>query len=152
MRIINAIILLFISLNSFSQIKVVGGKEEWGKSIDQALILVKENDTASYNIIIQNCKNIDFIIGDVSTTSPPHTIVINTKDFDLNSVNNIACILVHESYHLYIYNHGIKLTEKQEELICYKREYSFLCKLQNAEYWLFLHTIKQIISLENRPN
>jgi hypothetical protein len=63
----------------------------------------------------------------------------------MNSINNIAAILVHESYHLYIWKAKIRLTEKKEEHEAYLYEYDFLCKLANVEEWLFMNAINQII-------
>ena len=146
MYIKNALILLLLLIPffSFSQIEITD-VADWKPKVDSAIMLIKNRDTMRYNILIQNCKTIDFMIGDCSSTQPPNTIVINVNDMKLNSINNIACILVHESYHLYFYNNKIKLTNRYEELLCYKWEYDFLCNLTSVEDWLFKNTINQII-------
>jgi hypothetical protein len=146
MYIKNALILLLLLIPffSFSQIEICD-VADWKSKVDSAIMLIKERDTMRYNILIQNCKRIDFIIGDFSSTQPPSTIVISVKDMKLNSINNIACVLVHESYHLYLYNNKIKLDNRTEEVICYIWEYDFLCNLTYVEDWLFKNTIKQII-------
>jgi hypothetical protein len=138
------IFLLFIPFLSFSQIKI-SDIADWKPKIERAIELIKETDPNKYSILIDNCDNIEFLIGDRSTTKPPKTIVINTKDMELNSINNIASVLVHESYHLYLYSRGENLDVNEEELICYKYEYDFLCRLKSVEGWLFKNVIDMII-------
>jgi len=70
--------------------------------------------------------------------------MISTKDIRLNSINNLACIIIHETHHLYILNKGIKLTEPKEELECYLYELKFVNKLKDCEFWLKAHVIKCI--------
>jgi len=145
----NALIALLIFLPSFafSQIKISDVGDGWKQEVDSAIHLIKRIDTANYRVLIENCKEVEFIIGNTSTTKPPNTIAINTGDLKLKSINNIACVLVHESYHLYLYNHRIFLTPNEEELVCYTREYYFLCKLSGIEDWLFTHVINQMTKL-----
>lgn len=149
MRLWYAIILLFIF--SFvgdtipKTIKVDPGKEGWKESVDSAIELVRRTDPESYQILMDNCYEIQFMLGSISTTVLPHTIVINTLDMEKKSINNLALILVHESYHLYIYNHHIIMKEDDEELSCYTKEYDFMCKLPSVEDWLFMYVVKEII-------
>ena len=145
MRIKNSIIFtLLLPIISFSQIRIsdIG---DWKPRIQEAIELIKVTDPAKYDLLIDNCDNIEFIIGDFSTTKPPKTIVINTRDMRLNSINDIAAALVHESYHLYLYSKCEELTERAEELICYQYEYTFLCKLPSVEGWLFKNVIDMMI-------
>lgn len=145
MYIKNSIIsLLLIPFLSFSQIKI-SDTSDWKPKIEKAIELIKETDPNKYSLLIENCSNIEFIMGDHSTTKPPKTIVINTKDMELNSINNIASVLVHESYHLYLYSKYERLDVNEEELICYKYEYDFLCRLKSVEGWLFKNVIDMII-------
>jgi hypothetical protein len=138
------LLLLIVPLFSFSQIKVsdVG---DWKPKVDSALMLIKSLDSNKYNIVTENCKTIDYIIGDFSTTQPPNTIVISVKDLKLNSIKNIACVIVHESYHLHLFNNNIKLTPRREELMCYRWEYEFICNMPAVEDWIFRNAIKEII-------
>jgi hypothetical protein len=138
-------VLLLISNITFGQIKIDDVGDGWKSKVDSAISLIKLKDSASYQMLIENCKDVEFIISDRSSTKPPYTIAITTKDMGLNSINNIAAILVHESYHLYIWNKKIKLTPKREEWEAYTHEYVFLCKLDNVEDWLFLNAVNQII-------
>lgn len=150
MYIKNSIIFLFLlPIFSFSQIRI-SDTADWKPKIEMAISLIKETDPQKYLMLVENCGDIEFLIGDRSTTKPPKTIVINTKDMNLNSINNIASVLVHESYHLYLYNKGERMNENEEELICYKYEYDFLCKLKSVEGWLFKNVIDMIIFYSNQ--
>jgi hypothetical protein len=140
-------LLIFLPFLCFSQIKISNVGDGWKNEVDSAIRLIKRVDTANYRILIENCTEIEFIISNTSSTKLPHTIAINTGDLKLKSINNIACVLVHESYHLYIFNHRIFLTPNEEELVCYTREYYFLCKLAGIEDWLFTHVINQMTKL-----
>jgi len=145
MRIWTSIIfLLLFPIFSFSQIKI-SDISNWKPIIEEAIELIKNTDRPKYDLLMENCNNIEFMIGDFSTTKPPKTIVINTRDMYLGSVNDVASVLVHESYHLYLYSKVEKLKESEEELICYKYEYDFLCKLPKVEGWLFKNVIDMII-------
>ena len=147
MRIANALItfLFLIPTLAFSQITIDDVGDGWKGKVDSAISLIQKTDTISYQILMENCKNVEFIIGKFSTTKPPFTIAITTKDMGLNSINNIAAVLVHESYHLFIYNNHIQYNEREEEAACYIREYEFLCKLTDVEDWLFLNAMNNII-------
>jgi hypothetical protein len=152
MRFSNAIILFFIILPTFvfGQIKIQDVGDGWKVKVDSAITLIKNTDTIAYQILTENCKDVEFIIGKYSTTKPPYTIAITTKDMNLNSINNIAAVLVHESYHLLIHNNKIILSQREEEKLCYIREYEFLSKLSNVEDWLFLNAVNNIIQY-SRP-
>lgn len=142
-------ILLLIPIIGFSQIKVDDVGDGWKSKVDSAITIIKERDPEKYKILIENCNKVEFIIGDFSTTKPPKTIAITTKDIKGPSINNIAAILVHESFHLHIWNRGIKMSEREEEREAYKWEYDFLCNLPDVEDWLFLNAIKRIIQYSN---
>ena len=138
-------ILLLISNLSYSQIKIDDVGDGWKSKVDSAILLIQEKDPKAYKLLTDHCKEVEFIIGDRSTTKLPNTIAITVKDMNINSINNIAAILVHESYHLYIWKSKIKLTEKKEEHNAYLYEYDFLCKLNDVEEWIFLNAVNQII-------
>lgn len=144
--IVLSLVLFSISVSSDINIPDVG--YNWKSKVDSALTLIQKTDTASYNMITQNCNNIEFIVADASTTKPPGTIAITTTDMKLGSLNNIAAILVHESYHLYVYNNHISMTEREEEHEAYIREYIFLCRLSTVEDWLFKNVINQILKYQ----
>jgi len=136
--------ILLFSISSYSQIKIDDIGDNWKGKIQAALELIKTHDTVSYNMVINNCKYITFWVADFSSTQDSSTILVSVKDIKLNSINNLACVLVHESYHLNILHKNIKYSLNEEESICYNYEYSFLMKLPNVEPWLKEHTIKMI--------
>ena len=143
----NALISLFIFLPilGFSQIKIDDVGDGWKMKVDSAISVIKNSDPDKYNILIENCKHVEFIIGDYSTTKPPDVIAITVKDMKRGSLNNIAAILVHESYHLMLFNNHRIINANTEEKEAYMYEYDFLCKLPNVEDWLFLNAINMII-------
>ena len=146
------IILLFTSFIFIKpkEIYIPNVGDNWKLKVDSAIILIHKTDTDKYNNLMLYCDSIDFSNVDFSTTIPSHTIVISKKDMDLNSINNIAAVLVHESKHLWFINNKIYTTENQEELECYKYEYDFLTKLSEVEEWLFINNVEKIIYYENR--
>jgi len=141
----NALIVLslFISLKSISQIRVsdIG---DYKQKVDSALLLIKKYDLDKYNLLLKYCNKIDYIIGSNSTTSLPNTIVININDLKLNSTNNLSSVIVHESYHLYIYNERIIMNRSEEEKKAYEYELDYLIKVPNVELWIINHTKKMI--------
>jgi hypothetical protein len=147
MRFPNALVFLFLFFSNsvFAQIKVTDAGDGWKAKVDSAIQLIKDTDSVSYQLLIDNCKTIDYTLGNFSTTYTPHTISISVRDLKLNSLNNIACILVHESYHLYLFKQGASLDPHREEYICYMKEYEFICKLPYVESWLFQNAIDKII-------
>ena len=56
-----------------------------------------------------------------------------------NSINNIACILVHESRHLMIESGNPKWDENFIEFMCYDYELNFAKKIPNIESWIIQH-------------
>lgn len=147
----NAITCILFAVPSlvFSQIKIDDVGDGWKSKVDSAIVLIKNTDPEKYQVLINNCERVEFIIGDHSTTLPPKTIVITVKDVQHPSINNIAAILVHESFHLKIWNANVKLTPKEEEKAAYTWEYDFLCKLPHVEDWLFLNAVNNIIKYSN---
>lgn len=142
----NAIIFvfLFFTTNLFSQILVDDVGDGWKSQVDSALLLIKKTSPEHWTEVEKYCTHITFWLGSFSTTTDSSTVMISTKDIRLNSINNLACIIIHETHHLYILNKGIILSEPKEELECYLWEYKFLNKLPNVEYWLKAHVIKCI--------
>lgn len=150
MRITNALAAMLFSILLTSgvkttQIKIDDVGDGWKHQVDSAIRLIHEKDLNAYLMLADHCTDIEFIIGEYSTTKPPGTIAITVKDMKLNSINNIAAILVHESYHLYCWNDKLKLSPRKEEHDAYMYEYEFLCKLPDVEDWLFLNAVNQII-------
>jgi hypothetical protein len=142
----NALIFVFLLLttNLFSQILVDDVGDGWKSQVDSALLLIKRTSPEHWTEVENYCTHITFWLGNFSTTTDSSTVMISTKDIRLNSINNLACIIIHETHHLYILNKGIKLTEPKEELECYLYELKFVNKLKDCEFWLKAHVIKCI--------
>ena len=148
MRIKNALITIALLLTTtvFSQIQIDDVGDGWKLKVDSALTLIKKTSPGHYKEVSEYCNHITYWMGSFSTTQDSSTVVISVKDMKIGSVNNIACIIVHESHHLLLRKKHIKLEPKKEELECYEYEYSFLEKVPNVEDWLIIHVIKNIIS------
>ena len=148
MYIKNAIItfLLLLTTTGFSQIQIDDVGDGWKLKVDSALTLIKKNSPEHYKEVSKYCNHITYWMGGYSTTQDSSVVVISVKDMKIGSVNNIACIIVHESHHLAIQKKHIVLEPKKEELECYQYEYDFLQRIPNAEDWLTIHVIKNIIN------
>jgi hypothetical protein len=148
MYIKNAIIIFFLLLTTtgFSQIQIDDVGDGWKLKVDSALNLIKKTSPEHYKEVSEYCTYITYWMGGFSTTQDSSTVVISVRDMNINSINNIACILVHESHHLMIQKKHIVMEPKKEELECYQYEYGFLQMIPNAESWLTIHVIKNIIN------
>jgi len=128
-------LLFFNTLVSQIYIEDVG--DNWKNKVEQSLQLIKTHDSSKYDSINKYCKHITFWNGDFSTTEDSVTIMISQKDMS-SSTNNIACVLVHESYHLKSCKYGIDID--LEEYNAYKYEDDFLTNLGSYELFLKFHT------------
>ena len=146
MYIKNALIIFFIFLTSpiFSQITIDDVGDGWKNQVDSALSLIKVTSPEHWNEVSKYCTHITFWTGDFSTTVDSNTVMISRKDIYLNSINNLACIIIHESHHLMILQNDFGLTTSEEELDCYLWEWKFVKKLNSVEPWLQRHIIKCI--------
>ena len=118
--------LIIYPLSLFSQIKIDKAGDGWDLKIDSALQLIKKTDIVKYNLIDSVCTSISFWVSEFSScelTDSTGVIYVSTKDVKLNSINNLAAVLVHESFHLYLRKRGTVLTTNQEEYFCYYYEY-----------------------------
>jgi hypothetical protein len=146
MRIKNAITIFLLLLTSVlhSQIKIDDVGDGWYNHVTEALSVIKSVDTNTYNDVIKYCNHISFWLGSHSTTQYPSSIIISKTDMELGSINNLACLIVHEVVHLRVYIDGIKMTNNQEELYAYLIEREFALKIGNIEHWILVHINKQI--------
>jgi hypothetical protein len=144
----NALITIGLLLTTtlFSQIQIDDVGDGWKLKVDSALTLIKKTSPGHYKEISEYCNHITYWMGSFSTTQDSSVVVISVKDMKIGSVNNIACIIVHESHHLLLRKKHIKLEPKKEELECYQYEYGFLQMVPNVEDWLTIHVIKNIIN------
>lgn len=132
MKHLMTLILTIFSFTVFSQVRVDQSGEGWKEMVDSAIILIKRTDTSAYNHLIKHCTKIGFWNGGYSSNESTE-IFVSRSDILLGSVENIACILIHEAKHLELQSSGISL--QQEECICYNYELEFINKLENVE-WL----------------
>ena len=148
MYIKNALISFFLLITTslFSQITIDDVGDGWKSKVDSALVLIQRTSPEHWNQVEKSCKHITFWIGDFSTTTDSNTVMICRKDINIKSINNLACVIIHESHHLYIRQNYIVLTAPKEELECYYWELEFIKKLPNPEVWLEQHVIKCIIN------
>ena len=144
----NALITIGLLLTTtlFSQIQIDDVGDGWKLKVDSALTLIKKTSPGHYKEVSEYCNHITYWMGSFSTTQDSSVVVISVKDMKIGSVNNIACIIVHESHHLLLRKKHIKLEPKKEELECYQYEYGFLQMVPNVEDWLTIHVIKNIIN------
>lgn len=148
-------LVFLITLLSFSplfgQIKVDKAGDGWDLKIDSALALIKNTDSLKYSLLDSVCSNVSFWLSDFSSCSLEGggRIYVSNRDVKLNSINNLAAVLVHESLHLYIQKNGIAMDPKKEENYCYKYEMNFVNKLPNAEFWIKIHIQEQIENTQN---
>ena len=126
-----SIFFLFLAVPCFAQIKIDKAGDGWDLKVDSAIQLIKEVDIDKYHVLETNCYQVSFMISPYSSCELEDSlghIYIAVNDIKLNSINNIAVVLVHESLHLYIAKKGIKLIPKQEETYCYMYELNFIKK------------------------
>ena len=140
--------LLFLLAPIFCKGQIIVDKagDGWDLKIDSAINLIKQYDSTKYNLLLNVCNKIEFWNGNYSTNDGKKTIVVSVNDVKLNSLNNLASVVIHESFHLYLSEKS--LNTKKEENMCYRYELSFIKKLPNIEEWLWNHTLKQIIITE----
>jgi hypothetical protein len=144
------LLILFLLPNILvSQIKIDKAGDGWDLKIDSAIQLIKKTDLPKYQLLNSVCNSISFWVSEFSScelTDSTGVIYVSVKDVKLNSINNLAAVLVHESFHLYLRKKGTILTTDQEEYFCYYYELGLINKLCDVEDWLIQHTKQQIIN------
>lgn len=140
--------LLLFTTPIFSQIKVEDVGDGWKNKIELALELIKKTDSNYYSHVINNCKHIGFWSGKYSTNEDS-SIYMTKYDFEMNSIQNLACIIVHESKHIELSKNKIVLSEKEEECICYTYEKEFLFKVEVPERRLLENVFYRLESFCN---
>ena len=135
----------------FGQIRVDKAGDGWDLKVDSALTLIKTTDSTKYALLDSVCANVSFWLSDFSSCESEEggRIYISVRDVKLNSINNLASVLVHESFHLYIWKRKFILSPKEEENYCYRYELELVSKLPNLEPWLKAHVIEQIKNTQN---
>jgi hypothetical protein len=140
-------LFLFLAVPCFAQIKIDKAGDGWDLKVDSTIQLIRRVDIDKYKMLDTNCTQISFMISPYSSCQLEDCkghIYIAVSDIKLNSINNIAVVLVHESLHLYIAKKGIELIPAKEETFCYMYELNFIEKLTNPEPWLIEHALNNI--------
>ena len=149
-----SLILILLTLPSllFSQIKIDKAGDGWDSKIDSALQLIKRTDIEKYQLLDSVCGKVEFWSSDFSSNEGKYgekgIILVAVKDVQLNSINNLAVVLVHESLHLHVLQKGYIIIPEQEEAWCYRYELDFIDKLPNPEPWLKQHAITQLTNIQ----
>ena len=146
------LILLTLPNFLFSQIKIDKAGDGWDLKIDSALQLIKRTDIEKYRLLDSVCGKVEFWSSGFSSNEGKYgekgIILVAVKDVKLNSINNLAVVLVHESLHLHVLQKGYIIIPEQEEAWCYRYELDFIDKLSNPEPWLKQHAITQLTNIQ----
>lgn len=140
------LLLLLIPFTSLGQIRIDKAGDGWDLKIDSALTVIKQTDPQKFQLLDSVCQEVSFWISDFSSNELVENkgrIYVSVKDARLG-INNLACVLVHESLHLYFLRRGVQLTPAEEENYCYRYELEFIQKLTNPEPWLKANVLKHI--------
>ena len=148
MKLFGFILFLLLPLNLCSQIKIDKAGDGWDLKADSALIIIQKYDSTKYKLLLDVCDRIEFWNGSYSTNDGVKTIIISNGDVKLNSINNLAAVIIHESFHLHCIKSNFGFETTKEENVCYRYEFSFLEMLPNVETWLWRHTLEQILKTE----
>jgi hypothetical protein len=140
------LLLLLIPFTCSGQIRVDKAGDGWDLKIDSALTVIKCTDLQKHQLLDSVCQEVSFWISNFSSNElvgKTGRIYVSTKDVKLG-INNLACVLIHESLHLYFLRKGVKMTPAEEENYCYRYELEFIEKLTNPEPWLKENALKHI--------
>lgn len=140
-------LVFLLPLSLFSQINVHKAGDGWDSIVYSALDLIKKTSPMHYAIIKDVVQEVEFWNEDYSSNNLIEgrgVIVVSTRDIKLNSINNIAAVLVHESYHLKVFKYGPDIKGSEEEYRCYVHELKFLQLLPNVEPDLLAYTKEQV--------
>lgn len=141
------LLLFLLPFNLFSQINVHKAGDGWDSIVYSAIKLIQKTSPMHYAIIKDVVQEVQFWNEDYSSNNlieGKGVIVISSKDIQLNSLNNIAAALVHESYHLKVLKYGPDMRGGKEEYLCYIHELKFLKMLPNVEPDLLAYTKEQV--------
>ena len=149
-----SLLLILLTLPSLllSQIVIDKAGDGWDSKIDSALQLIKKTDIKKYQLLDSVCGKVEFWSSGFSSNEGKYgekgIILVAVKDVKLNSINNLAVVLVHESLHLHVLQKGYIIIPEQEEAWCYRYELDFISKLPNPEPWLKQHAITQLTNIQ----
>ena len=149
-----SLLLILLTLPSLllSQIVIDKAGDGWDSKIDSALQLIKKTDIEKYQLLDSVCGKVEFWSSGFSSNEGKYgekgIILVAVEDVQLNSINNLAVVLVHESLHLHVLQKGYVIIPEQEEAWCYRYELDFIDKLPNPEPWLKQHAITQLTNIQ----
>ena len=129
------ILFLLCNITLFGQVKIEGFNSSYQSQVESALLLIKEKDDFKYSRLIEFCKIIKYSESGTSRTENDSIIVIPQSVLGTESVNKIACSIIHETKRLELRIKKFGYTSKKEEYTCYAYEYAFSCRI-NCEDWL----------------
>ena len=146
----NLLIIFILPFFSAAQIKIDRAGDFWEVKTQMALDKIKSVDSAYHDIIVNSCDNISFWNGSFSTNSDggvntKGTIIISKRDVEYDDIDNVCAVLVHEAFHLMLRMKGQKMSENEEELICYRAELDYLLKVPGVGIYLINHAKNQIL-------
>jgi len=139
-------IFLLFPINLFSQINIHKAGDGWDLKVREALRLIQTTSPTHYTLVEEVVQEIEFWNNSYSsnfTDNEKGVIVIAGGDVTLG-INNIAAVIVHESYHLKVLKLKQQMYPSEEEYQSYKHELEFLKLLPNVENFLVIHCIKQM--------
>jgi len=139
---------LLIPLKIFGQIQIDQVGDNWKPQVEEALSLIKTTDTNTFKFVNKHCKKISFWNGEFSTVEGSSTVIIAKGDMQLGSVENLACIIVHESKHLEIIQLGLQFPLQYEECICYLWEMDFIEKMKGEPEWVRENCLNMLLKLD----
>jgi len=130
-----------------SQINIHKAGDGWDSIVKQAILLIAKTSPTHYKMLVDHVDVIEFWNESYSSNNivdGKGVIVVSSKDIKLNSLNNIAAVLVHETYHLHLMVMPYILSGREEEYQAYLFELKFLKLLPNIEPDLIEFTKEQV--------
>jgi hypothetical protein len=146
---IGVLLMFLMPISLLSQINIHKAGDNWDSIVKSALNLIQKTSPEHYIMVVSQVEEIEFwneAYSSNTKTNKKGVIVISSKDIALNSINNLAAVIVHESYHLFLT--GNLLPENEEEYLCYSYELKFLKMLPYVEPDLLEFTTGQIKKLK----
>jgi len=130
-----------------SQINVHKAGDGWDSIVKQAILLIAKTSPVHYKMLIDHVDVIEFWNENYSSNNivdGKGVIVVSINDIKLGSLNNIAAVLVHETYHLHMMSLPYIVSGREEEYQAYSFELKFLKLLPNVEPDLLEFTKEQV--------
>jgi hypothetical protein len=141
------VLLFSLPLYLSAQINVHETGNSQDSTIYSAINLIEKTSPYHYRIFKDVVQEVQFWNQDYSSNNLIEgrgVVVLATKDIKLNSINNLAATLVHESYHLKVFKYGPDMRGGKEEYLCYVHQLKFLKLLFNVEPDLLAYTKEQV--------